>query len=105
MLQGVTNRWSPDDAHVLDALREADVRALDLLYDSSNYVFLASLVHAEYGEAFGVYKPAAGEAPLSDFPYGSLHRREVAAYELSCLLGWQMVPPMAERSPPSLRGT
>jgi hypothetical protein len=100
MLQGVTNRWSPDDAHVLDALREADVRDLDLLYDSSNYVFLASLAHPEYGEALGVYKPAAGEAPLSDFPYGSLHRREVAAYDLSCLLGWQMVPPMVEREGP-----
>lgn len=100
MLQGVTNPWSPDDAYVLDALREADVRDLDLLYDSSNYVFLASLAHPEYGEAFGVYKPAAGEAPLSDFPYGSLHRREVAAYELSRLLGWQVVPPIVERDGP-----
>ena len=97
MLQGVTNRWSPDDTYVLDALSGAEVRDLELLYDSSNYVFLASLVHPEYGEAFGVYKPVSGEAPLSDFPYGTLHRREVAAYELSCLLGWQMVPPVVER--------
>ena len=99
-MQGVTNRWSSDDAYVPDALREADVRDLDLLYDSSNYVFLASLAHPEYGEAFGVYKPAAGEAPLSDFPYGSLHRREVAVYELSRLLGWQLAPPIVERDGP-----
>ena len=100
MLAVITNRWSPDDTYVLDALREAEVRELDLLYDSSNYVFLATLAHPRHGEGFAVYKPAAGEAPLSDFPYGSLHRREVAAYELSRLLGWHIVPPMVEREGP-----
>ena len=29
-----------------------------------------------------VYKPMRGEAPLWDFPDGTLHRREVAAFEL-----------------------
>lgn len=39
-----------------------------------------------------VYKPERGEAPLWDFPSGTLHRREVAAYELSLALGWELVP-------------
>jgi hypothetical protein len=33
-----------------------------------------------------VYKPRRGEAPLWDFPAGTLHRREVAAYEVSAAL-------------------
>jgi uncharacterized repeat protein (TIGR03843 family) len=98
--QRLANAWSPDDAHVLDALRDADVRELDLLYDSSNYVFITALAHERYGEGLAVYKPASGEAPLSDFPYGTLHRREVAVYELSRLLGWHMVPPVVERDGP-----
>lgn len=39
-----------------------------------------------------VYKPARGEAPLWDFPARTLHLREVAAYELSAALGWDLVP-------------
>jgi uncharacterized repeat protein (TIGR03843 family) len=98
--QGLANAWSPEDVHVLDALRDAEVRDVDLLYDSSNYVFVAALSHEQYGDGLAVYKPAAGEAPLSDFPYGTLHRREIAAYELSRLLGWPIVPPVVEREGP-----
>ncbi len=96
----LTNAWAPNDAHVLDALRDAEVRDLRLIYDSSNYVFLATLAHPEYGDGLGIYKPAAGEQPLSDFPYGTLHRREVAAYECSTLFGWDLVPPTVERDGP-----
>lgn len=39
-----------------------------------------------------VYKPRRGEAPLWDFPPGTLHLREVAAYEVSEALGWDLVP-------------
>ena len=39
-----------------------------------------------------VYKPERGEAPLWDFPPGTLHRREVAAHEVSEALGWDLVP-------------
>lgn len=38
-----------------------------------------------------VYKPMQGERPLWDFPEG-LFRREVAAYELSRSLGWEVIP-------------
>ncbi|WP_245581282.1 SCO1664 family protein [Propionicicella superfundia] len=39
-----------------------------------------------------VYKPVAGEAPLWDFPTGTLGRREVAAYRLSAAAGFGVVP-------------
>jgi uncharacterized repeat protein (TIGR03843 family) len=38
-----------------------------------------------------VYKPHRGERPLWDFPRG-LYQREVAAFELSAAVGWQLVP-------------
>ncbi|MGH9273599.1 MAG: SCO1664 family protein [Acidimicrobiales bacterium] len=38
-----------------------------------------------------IYKPRRGERPLWDFPSG-LDHREVAAYELSHALGWDLVP-------------
>ena len=39
-----------------------------------------------------VYKPIAGEAPLWDFPDGTLAGRELAAYLVSAALGWDIVP-------------
>jgi len=67
---------------------------------SSNYVYLAQL-RAPGGEPFmAVYKPRQGEAPLWDFPEGTLHRREAAAYRLSQLLGWPFIPPTVIREGP-----
>jgi len=57
---------------------------------SSNATFLVELCH-DGATARGIYKPHAGERPLWDFPDG-LYRREVAAYELSAALGWDLVP-------------
>jgi hypothetical protein len=42
-------------------------------------------------ELLAVYKPSKGERPLWDFP-GGLFRREVAAFALSEILGWGLVP-------------
>ncbi len=39
-----------------------------------------------------VYKPRRGDTPLWDFPSATLHRREVAAYEVAAALGWDLVP-------------
>ncbi len=44
-----------------------------------------------------VYKPLQGERPLWDFPQG-LYRREVAAYELSRALGWDLIPGTVARN-------
>jgi uncharacterized repeat protein (TIGR03843 family) len=57
---------------------------------SSNGTFLASVALGEHNLA-AVYKPHRGERPLWDFPRG-LYQREVAAFELSTALGWQLVP-------------
>ncbi|MDP9022986.1 MAG: SCO1664 family protein [Actinomycetota bacterium] len=48
-------------------------------------------------QLLAVYKPERGEAPLWDFPSGTLHRREVAAYVLDRELGWELVPPTVRR--------
>jgi uncharacterized repeat protein (TIGR03843 family) len=75
------------------ALLEAtEIELLGLMRRSSNYTFLAKLCLAGGGESLAVYKPARGEAPLWDFPDGSLYRREVAAYRLSRMLGWPQIP-------------
>ena len=47
-----------------------------------------------------VYKPTRGERPLSDFPLGTLARREVAAFLLSEATGWDVVPPTVLRDGP-----
>lgn len=47
-----------------------------------------------------VYKPVAGERPLWDFPEGTLAGREVCAYLLSVVAGWQLVPPTVLRDGP-----
>lgn len=91
------NSWAAADPRVPGALRDAEITKLRLIYDSSNYVFLADLDHPELGPGLGVYKPERGEQPLHDFPYGTLYEREVAAYEASKLLGWNVVPPTVER--------
>ena len=43
------------------------------------------------GEQF-IYKPRSGERPLWDFPDHTLHLRERAAYVVSQMLGWNVVP-------------
>ena len=39
-----------------------------------------------------IYKPESGERPLWDFPDGTLHKRERAAFVMSEILGWNLVP-------------
>ena len=105
MAGSLANPWTFEQPAVLDALRDAAIVDLQLVYDSSNYVYVARLQHQEHGAGLGIYKPARGERPLSDFPYGTLHQREVAAWELSQLLGWRLVPPTVERDGPQGRGS
>jgi hypothetical protein len=67
-----------------------EIELLGIMRRSSNYTFLARLGPAP--ELLAVYKPAAGESPLWDFPTGTLYRRELAAYLLARALGWPRVP-------------
>ena len=62
---------------------------------STNATFLVA-VKLDGEETLAVYKPERGERPLWDFPSG-LYKREVAAYRLSEMLGWELVPPTIVR--------
>ena len=65
----------------------AELTLTGRLTTASNATFLGSI-----GDAAVVYKPIAGEQPLWDFPDGCLAHREVAAYLVSEVLGWNIVP-------------
>lgn len=66
---------------------EAHWEVLGQLSEASNATLLVELS----GQRF-VYKPVRGERPLWDFPDSTLGRREVAAFEVSRRLGWDLVP-------------
>ncbi|HEY7066226.1 MAG TPA: SCO1664 family protein [Chloroflexota bacterium] len=83
-----------------DLLCQGRVLSYDLIPWGSNYTFLASLSHGDKPEALAVYKPRRGEAPLWDFPEGTLYRRERAAYLVSKALGWDFIPLTVVRDGP-----
>ena len=59
----------------------------------------------EGASIYGIYKPRAGERPLRDFPEGTLHYRERAAYLVSRELGWPRIPPTVIRDGPHGEGS
>ena len=73
------------------------MQVLGLLHGASNYTFLTRLDPYPPSGLLAVYKPARGESPLWDFEAGTLYQREVAAYELSKVLGWPRIPPTVVR--------
>jgi uncharacterized repeat protein (TIGR03843 family) len=116
----VTSVQLPEDAgRVLSVLSRGEIEVKGRIRWSSNAIFLVA-VHppgpkrnksggpkaksgpapahkpAHGREILAIYKPAKGERPLWDFPRG-LWKREVAAYELSSCLGWDVVPPTIAR--------
>jgi len=97
--------WSPDRPDILTLLRESPIEAVELLPSGSNYVFAVRLEGGTAGTGIGIYKPRKGEAPLWDYPSGTLYRREAAAYLVSEMLGWQIVPPTVVREGPHGIGT
>jgi uncharacterized repeat protein (TIGR03843 family) len=92
--------WRPDWPCLAEVLERADVRDMKLLPSGSNYVFVVALEDPEAGSGAAIYKPRRGEAPLWDYPDGTLYRRERAAYLLSEALGWRLVPPTVVRDGP-----
>jgi uncharacterized repeat protein (TIGR03843 family) len=80
-------------------LREAELEVLGRMPWSSNATLLA-VARVDDREVQVIYKPRRGERPLWDFPTGTLCQREVAAYELSALLGWGLVPETVLRDGP-----
>jgi uncharacterized repeat protein (TIGR03843 family) len=94
----------PAAERVVQLLKEGSLALHGLLPWSSNYTFLAEVAGDE-GRVLVVYKPARGERPLSDFPRGTLAKREAAAYVLSQALTWDLVPPTVVRRGPYGRGS
>jgi hypothetical protein len=92
-------RVSADDADVLRVLERGELEPLGLLPRASNFTFLCRVTLGP-DELLAVYKPQEGEAPLWDFPDGTLCRREVAAFVLAEALGWPRVPPTVLRDGP-----
>jgi uncharacterized repeat protein (TIGR03843 family) len=74
----------------LSVLAEGLIELRGRLPWSSNGAFLATAC-LEDVEVPCIYKPHRGERPLWDFPDG-LYQREVAAYEVGTVLGWDLVP-------------
>jgi uncharacterized repeat protein (TIGR03843 family) len=85
------------ETEVLNALLAGDISERGLLPYSSNHSFLA-LVRHEALEIPVVYKPQRGENPLWDFEWGTLCKRETAAYLVSHAVGWDLVPPTVLRN-------
>lgn len=86
-----------------DLLESGELELLGRVRWSSNATFLAKVRDRRPGgpdEVLVIYKPRRGERPLWDFPEGSLCDREVAAFEVSESLGWQVVPPTLLRDGP-----
>lgn len=80
------------ETRVLQALREGRVTERGLLPYSSNHSFLVVVSHEDLAVP-AVYKPQRGESPLWDFEWGTLCKREAAAFAVSRALGWNLVPP------------
>jgi uncharacterized repeat protein (TIGR03843 family) len=86
---------APGDDAMVDLLRAGEVEVLGLMPWSSNGTFLVQVTDGD-DRAPAIYKPEQGERPLWDFPSG-LWKREVASYELSTALGFDLVPPTVAR--------
>ena len=87
-----------DDA--LETLDTAEFTASRLIPWGSNYSFAAALETPDGRTVLAIYKPQAGEAPLYDFPDGTLYLRELAAYRFSRWANWDLVPPTIVREGP-----
>lgn len=84
----------------LKLLRSSEIAASRLIPWGSNYSFAVALETDDGRSQLAIYKPKAGEAPLYDFPDGTLYRRELAAYLFSRWAGWDLVPPTVIRHGP-----
>ncbi len=95
-----THKGLPDDCEVL---RRGELTVIGRIRSASNATFLCE-AHLGELQTHCVYKPIAGEAPLWDFPDGTLAGRELAAYLVSTALGWNIVPYTIIRDGPAGRG-
>ena len=91
------------EGHQDEVLRCGELTVIGRIRSASNATFLCE-AHLGDRQAHCVYKPVAGEAPLWDFPDGTLAGREVGAYLVSATLGWNVVPYTVLRDGPAGSG-
>lgn len=84
-------------ADLATLLAEGELDILGRVAHASNATLVCE-VRAADAVARCVYKPIRGEAPLWDFPDGTLAGREVASYEISEALGWGLIPTTVMRA-------
>ncbi|CAN2198774.1 hypothetical protein MCEMRE130_00703 [Candidatus Nanopelagicaceae bacterium] len=72
-------------------MSEGTLTVTGRLVDASNATLYGTIVEGE-DEVRVIYKPVAGERPLWDFPDGNLAQREYAAFLVSEIGGWNLVP-------------
>ncbi len=104
---------APDDGEAFDlpidelteVLAIGDMEIEGRMPYSSNATLLVNMTKGDQSHR-AIYKPGQGERPLWDFPDG-LYKREVAMFELSDQLGFDVIPPTllvdAELGPGSLQ--
>lgn len=74
-----------------EVLRSGELTVIGRIRSASNATFLCE-ANLGAAQVHCVYKPISGEAPLWDFPDGTLAGRERGAYLVSAALGWDVVP-------------
>ena len=72
-------------------MSEGTLTVTGRLVDASNATLFGTITNGE-DEVRVIYKPVAGERPLWDFPDGNLAQREYAAFLVSEIGGWKLVP-------------
>ena len=98
-----TPNCGPDSDDLDEVCLRGELTVIGRIRSASNATFLCE-ANLDERQAHCVYKPIAGEAPLWDFPDGTLAGREFAAYLVSSALGWNIVPYTIIRDGPAGRG-
>jgi len=83
----------------VDAIKNANLIVIGRLVDASNATLQATLENTEPAKKV-IYKPVLGERPLWDFADGNLANREYAAFLLSHLAEFDLVPTTVLREGP-----
>ena len=86
-------------SNVLEILTQGEIQISGRLVDASNATLFGTSNLNESAISI-IYKPIAGERPLWDFPDGNLAQREVAAYLISEIGDFGVVPPTVLRDGP-----
>jgi hypothetical protein len=88
---------------VIQTLQFGTLTLIGQALRGSNSTFLTK-VSDSHLTVQAIYKPSKGERPLWDFPDFTLAQREVSAFIVSTLLGWNLVPPTVFRQQPAIYG-